>query len=321
MGVNENSSKDEIKKAYRKLSKQFHPDVNPDGVEKFKEIAEAYDVLGDDDKKTKYDFDRKNPFGGGGRFDDVFNMFNNGFNPFEQRRQQRAPDKILNINIYPTESFLGVKKNVTYQRKEQCNICNGGGGDKTTCSTCHGHGVIQQKFGLGGQTFIQNTTCPTCNGKGSNITNPCYSCNGNGFKVNLNTINVDIPKSVDNGDFLRVGRSGDYQSNVGYGDLVIQIRMIDDGVFQKVGNNLHTYIKLSPEDFFKKDDIHLEHPEGAIKIKFPTKLDTSVPIRVKTKGFFTQEGKGDFIIKFDLDTTKSELTEDKIEKIVEILKQ
>lgn len=319
LGVNENSSKDEIKKAYRKLSKQFHPDVNPQGVDKFKEIAEAYDILGNDDKKTKYDFDRKNPlssFGGG--FDD---LFNGGFNPFNQRRAQRAPDKVIHINIYPTESFLGVKKTINYQRKEQCNVCNGTGGDKTNCGTCHGHGVLQQRFDFGGQTFVQNHTCPTCNGKGTIITNGCYNCNTNGFKINLNTITIDIPKSVDNGDFLRVPSSGDYQSSVGYGDLVIQIKLINDNNYQKIGNNLHTFIKLSPEDLFKKEDIHIEHPEGSIKIKFPPKLDTSVPVRIKTKGYFTNEGKGDFIIKFDVDITKTNLNESETEKIQEILKQ
>jgi molecular chaperone DnaJ len=322
LGVNENSSKDEIKKSYRKLSKQFHPDVNPEGVDKFKEIAEAYDVLGDDNKKSKYDFERKNPFGGmGGNFGDMFDMFNGGFNPFNQRRKPRAADKIININLYPTESFTGIKKSINYQRKEECSVCRGTGGDKINCGTCQGSGVIQQRFNFNGQTFVQNNTCTTCNGRGTVITNGCFNCNTNGFKMNLNNITVDIPKSVDNGDFLRVPSAGDYQSGSGYGDLVIQIKMINDNVYQKIGNNLHTFVKLSPEELFKKEDIQLEHPEGSIKIKFPPKFDTSVPIRVRTKGYFTQEGKGDFIIKFDVDVTKSKLTESQIEQITDILKQ
>jgi molecular chaperone DnaJ len=319
LGVNENSSKDEIKSAYRQLSKKFHPDVNPDGEDKFKEIAEAYDTLSDDNKKSNYDSQRKNPFGGG--LNDLYNMFNGGFNPFNQPRKQRAPDKILNINTTPIESFLGSKKSINYQRKEECSICRGTGGDRSNCSTCHGHGVIQQRFGMGGQTFIQNTTCPSCSGKGSEIINPCFNCNSNGFKINLNSIDIEIPKSVDNGDFLRVSNSGDYQYGLGYGDLVIQVRMINDGEFQKNGINLHTSVKLSPEDFFRKNDIQIEHPEGPIKIKFPQNLDTSKPIRIKTKGYVTHEGKGDMIIKFDIDSTKNKLTESQIEQINKILEQ
>ena len=322
MGVSENSSQDEIKKAYRKLSKQFHPDVNPEGVDKFKEVAEAYDILGNNDKKTKYDFERKNPFGGlGDDFGSMFNMFNGGFNPFEQRRRQRAPDKIVTVNLTPRESMLGSKKGINYQRKEQCQVCQGSGGERRTCQTCVGRGVLQQKFDFMGSVHIQNIKCHACSGEGSIVINKCHNCYGHGFKTGLNSIEIEIPKSVDDGDFLRVPNSGDYQNNVGVGDLVIQIKMINDGSIMKVGSNLQVSVKLTPEQLYLKDDIIFEHPEGNIKVKFPDNLNTQIPLRLRNKGFHVSDGRGDCILKFDVDLSKSNLTNDKINKIKELLQE
>ena len=314
LGVNENSSKDEIKKAYRKLSKQFHPDVNPEGVDKFKEVAEAYDVLSDDTKKGNYDFQRKNPFGGmGGDFGSMFDIFN-------QRRKQRAPDKIVTVNLTPKESMLGSKKNINYQRKEQCQVCYGTGGERRTCQTCLGRGVLQQKFDFMGSTHIQNVKCSSCNGEGSVIVIRCHNCNANGFKIGLNSIEIEIPKSVDDGDFLRIPNSGDYQNNIGIGDLVIQIRMINDGLTLKIGNNLQMSVKLTPEQLYLKEDIFIEHPEGGIKVKFPDNLNTQIPLRLRNKGFHVSDGRGDCILKFDVDLSKSNLSDDKLNKIKELLK-
>ena len=321
LGVSENSSIDEIKKAYRKLSKQYHPDLNPDGIEKFKEIAEAYDVLSDDKKKTNYDFERKNPFGNSGNFGDMFNMFNGGFSPFNQRRRQRAPDKIVTVNLTPSESMLGSKKTINYQRKEQCPVCHGSCGERTSCASCSGRGVIQQKYDFMGTTHIQNISCPTCRGEGSYVVNKCFNCNANGFKIGLNTIEIEIPKSVDEGDFLRVPNSGDYQNNVGIGDLVIQIKMINDGTSMKVGTNLQMSVRLTPEQLFLKEDILLEHPEGTLKVKFPNNLNTQIPLRLKSKGYHISEGRGDCILKFEIDLSKSNLPQEKIDKIIELIKE
>jgi molecular chaperone DnaJ len=321
LGVSENSSIDDIKKAYRKLSKQYHPDLNPDGGEEFKQIAEAYDVLSDDKKKTNYDFERKNPFGGDGNFGDMFNIFNGGFSPFNQKRRQRAADKIVTINITPTESMLGSKKNINYQRKEQCNVCHGNGGDRTNCASCSGRGVIQQKYDFMGTTHIQNISCPTCRGEGSYVVNKCFNCNANGFKIGLNSIEIEIPKSVDEGDFLRIPNSGDYQNNIGIGDLVIQIKMINDGTLLKIGPNLQMSVRLTPEQLFLKEDMILEHPEGSLKIKFPNGLNTQIPLRLKGKGFQDNNGRGDCILKFEVDLSKTDLTPEKLEKIKELIKE
>ena len=315
LGISETSSQDEIKKAYRKLSKQFHPDVNPEGVERFKEIAEAYDILSNDKKKTDYDFGRKNPFG------NMSDLFNGGFDLFNQRRRQRAVDKIVTVNITPKESMLGSKKSINYQRKEQCQVCYGSGGERTTCPTCAGRGVLQQKFDFMGSTHIQNTTCPTCRGEGSYVTSKCFNCDGHGFRIGLNSIDIEIPKSVDEGDFLRIPNTGDYQNNVGVGDLVVQIKMINDGIMIKLGTNIQMLVKLSPEELFLKEDILIEHPEGNLKVKFPENLNTQIPLRLRNKGYYTNQGRGDCILKFEVDLSKSNLTNEKFENVKNLIKK
>lgn len=322
LGVQENASQDEIKKSYRTLSKQYHPDVNPEGKERFQEIAEAYDILGDEKKRKEFDMMKNSPFSNmGPDMGDIFDLFNRGFNPFSGNRRQRAPDKVVLINLTPFESYLGVTKSLNYQKKEKCVSCDGHGGDRVTCTTCGGRGVIQNQFDFGGAIHIQNSNCPTCNGSGSFLTTRCFSCTGHGVKQVLHSIKIDIPKSVDDGDFLRVPNSGDFTPNQGVGDLVVQIKMINDGVYQKIGPNLFLNYKMSPESIFLREDIKFEHPEGQLAVKFPNKFNTITPIRLKGKGFYSNEGRGDFIIKFDIDSTLSKLTEEKIFELENILKK
>lgn len=285
----------------------------------FKDIAEAYEVLGDENKRKQYD--NPNPFGGGS-FDDLFSMFNSTrFGGGRQRKN--APDKIINLEITPQESLLGGKKSLNYQRKEHCTSCNGTGGDRVTCGGCSGRGIIQQRFQMGGQIHVQQTPCPQCNGSGTVITNQCFTCNGFGYRNGFNSITVDIPRSVDNGDFLRVPNSGDYspQGNT-VGDVVVRVNMVRDNMFEKSGDNLFANVKIPPEDLFIKSDILVQHPEGGIKIKFPLNMDTSVPLRVRGKGYHTQmNGRGDFIVKFDVNTNLTKLTPEMNEKLKELLEQ
>ena len=322
LGVKENASQDEIKKAYRNLSKQFHPDVNPEGKEMFQDIAEAYDNVGDPKKREQYDLNRNNPFiNSGPDFGDLFNLFNQGNNPFNQRRKQRAPDKVVILNLTPFESYKGITKDINYQRKESCVTCNGQGGDRVTCITCQGRGLLQQQFNFGGTVHIQNTTCPSCKGNGFVLSRVCFDCSGNATKTKLKTITVDIPKSVDDGDFLRIPSAGDFVPNMGFGDLVIQIKMINDGQYQKVAQNLYMTYKVSPESIFLKEDIEIIHPDGNLMVKFPINFNTSTPIRLRGKGFQLNDTKGDFIIKFDVDNSLSKLSDEKIKSIYEILKK
>ena len=328
LGVNEKASQEEIKKAYRKLSKQFHPDVNPEGADRFKEIAEAYDTIGTESKRQEYDNKKNNPFGGmfngsgGGGMDDLFSMFNGGFNPFQQRRRQRAPDKVLNVHVTPSESMLGSSKKINYHKKEQCNVCSGNGGKREQCMTCQGRGVVQQQFNFGGQIHLQTHDCPSCKGQGSVLIETCFTCNGNGHKPTFASIDINIPRSLDNGDFLRVPNAGDYQNSVGVGDLVIQIRLNPDENFEKIGADLYANIRVSPEDFITENSFKIPHPEGELMIKVPVDtLTTEKPLRIKGKGYYINEGRGDLIVKIHVNRSLSKITEEQKEKILSILKK
>ena len=179
LGVNENATQDEIKKAYRKLAVEHHPDKGGD-ENKFKKISEAYDTIGDENKRSQYNNQRSNPFGGG------FDPFGGGFNPFGdmfnggQQRKRAVPDKIVDITVGVFESYNGSDKTISYSRNHMCGDCSGTGGDKVNCGVCNGSGFIVQRMGTGMFSQIFKQTCNSCAGKGFNFTKICGGCSGNG---------------------------------------------------------------------------------------------------------------------------------------------
>jgi len=301
LGVSRDASQDDIKKAYRKMSKQYHPDVNPDGADMFKEVADAYDTLGDENKRKQYD--NPNPFGGGGSFEDLFSMFNQGRQA--QRRRPQAPDKIININITPMDSFYGIDKDINYQIKEECNLWKGTGGDRDICNTCNGHGRVRQQFGSGPFSQIVESNCPTCQGGGYKITNPCVKCNGHKRTDKITQLKVKIPANVDSGDFLRVRGQGDYHSGVGRGDLIIKINMTRDNGWEKVGSDLVWSTKVTPQEFASLNSLEVPHPDGKIKIPLPEVMDTENPLRIKGKGY-RMDPIGNLYVKVGVRREKSE---------------
>ena len=196
LGVSKDASQDDIKKAYRKLSKQYHPDVNPDGAEKFKEIATAYDTIGDEAKRSQYDNRLNNPFGNtnGMSYEDLFaQMFGNQTqNPFGGR-QNAAPDKIVKVQISPIESYKGIDKTIRYMKDNHCNLCNGSGGEQQKCGTCGGQGFQIKSFGTGFMVQQIRTACQTCAGRGYTLVHRCYSCDGKGVKSTAHEVNVKLP--------------------------------------------------------------------------------------------------------------------------------
>jgi molecular chaperone DnaJ len=315
LGISKDASQDDIKKAYRKLSKQYHPDVNPDGENQFKEIAEAYDVLSDPQKKQTYDMggdpNGRNPFGGGDmNFDDFLrNMGFNG-NPFQNgggsfRRKPSAPDKIINIDITPTESYLAPKKTITYRREVECGGCFGSGGDKQACNTCKGSGMVTQTMGSGFFQQVVQSACPTCKGKGSFIIRACNTCNATGTLGEMKSINIDIHHGVDDGEFYRLDSAGDYHNGY-YGNLLIKIRMIPEPLWEKMGDEL-VYHNIVDYNGLMNENIEIPHPDGKISIKYPDLFDTSSPMRIKGKGY--KKGRvGDLYIKNFVKFKRSEIT-------------
>jgi len=311
LGVNKNASQDEIKKAYRKLSKQFHPDVNPEGADMFKEVAEAYDTLSDENKRKQYD--NPNPFGSGNPFD----MFNDMMNQQRRPRPPKVKDKVIKVTITPEESYHGVEKELTYKAKHSCETCVGTGGKKRVCSTCNGVGALQQKIGTGFFTQIVETPCPSCGGKGQMVVDPCVSCNGIGSIEKFNNLRIKLSKSVDSGDFLRVGKKGDFINGI-QGDLLLQINLTKNN-YEKLGKDLVTYINLSPVDMIVNKTHIVNHPTGNLQINLPEGLNTEKPLRIKHKGYITPNGVGDFFIK--LNVSKQQITEEDKEKLKSYLEQ
>lgn len=314
LGVDKKSTKDQIKKAYRSLSKKYHPDVNPDGAEKFKEIAEAYETLSDEKKREQYD--NPNPFGNGNF--NPFESFMGGFGNRQQRRQRKGPDKKLKLNITPYESFHGVNKPITYQTNTQCSTCDGKGGDRTVCNVCNGVGNVRRKMGTGFFTQVIDVPCSQCNGMGYNIQNACFNCGGSGLKQKIEQINIDIPKNINNGDFLKIAGKGEYSPQYGYGDLILHIEVTPSDGFEKINNDLVYTKKLSLFDLIIEKEITIPHPNGDLKINIPKGLELIKPLRLKGKGYITQNGNGDYYIKINVVT--NEMTEDMKKEIVEKFK-
>ena len=311
LGVGKKSTKDDIKKAYRSLSKKYHPDVNPEGGERFKEIAEAYDVLSDDKKRSQYD--NPNPFGNGGNpFEDFFNRAN-------QKRQRPKPkDKVIKIKVTPLESYFGINKPVTFQNNTTCNSCAGGGGKKNLCQTCQGTGNIRQKIGSSFFTQIIDTPCIQCNGTGYMMIDPCFNCGGSGTKQKIEQIGVDIPKNINNGDHLRVRGKGDYTPNLGVGDLILQIEVTNDDGFEKINNDLVYTKKVSISDLILKKPINLPHPDGQLTFNLPPNTEMIKPLRMKGKGYKGNGFVGDFYIKINV--INQEIDDDVKQEIIESLK-
>jgi len=293
LGVSENATQDEIKKAYRKMAKENHPDTGGD-ENKFKKISEAYETLCDEGKKQDYDYRRNNPFDGG--FD---SFFNNMFNM--NNRRPRAHTTTITINIGVVESYRGGKKTINYQRNTMCEPCNGTGGDKVTCSTCKGKGSFVRQVNNGMFVQMVQVECPSCKGQGKIITNPCYQCQGSGQKKEVKNVDISLPHGIDNGQFLRLQGMGDF-INGSFGDLVVKVNLVPENNFDRVNQHLIYNYFMNMEEL-KEGNLKIPHPDGDLSIKLPINVDTSKPLRVRGKGF-KNERVGDLIVNQFLKFTR-----------------
>ena len=289
LGVNENASQDEIKKAYRKLAVEHHPDKGGD-ENKFKKISEAYDTIGDENKRSQYDNQKRNPFanmGGGG-----FNPFEDMFNQMHTQRRRSVPDKVIEVIIGALESYNGSDKTINYVRESKCGGCNGNGGERINCTTCNGEGFILQRIGTGLFVQVMRQTCGSCGGNGFTYKSTCGTCHGKTTVKTNETVSVKLPHGVDDGQFLRLQDKGDYKDGL-YGNLVLRIKVREENNFDKSGDDLiyNAYFNLNE---LSKDTLDISHPQGNLSIKLPKTFDTSKPLRVKSKGYHS---RGDLFIK------------------------
>ncbi len=261
LGVSKTASDDELKKAYRKLAKMYHPDMHPGDAEaeaKFKEINQAYSILSDADKRAKYDrFGEagvdSNGFGGGGGYGaydvdlgDIFSsIFGGGFGGGSSRRRNgpsKGSDLKYNMSLEFMEAAFGLERDIQITKEDLCKSCNGSGAQPgttpETCPSCRGAGRVQQQTQtLFGMTMVTKT-CPTCGGRGTVIKVPCTQCRGRGRLKTSKTLHIKIPAGVDTGDLLPIKGEGEPGNNGGpYGDLYIEFRVKNHDVFKREGTN------------------------------------------------------------------------------------
>ena len=277
LGVPDTATQDEIKKAYRKLAKENHPDAGGD-EDKFKKISVAYDTLGDEQKRQQYDQQRNNPFG---NFGDMFSSMFGQQRPQHQQRQNHTTT--ISVNIGVLDSYKSEKKGLTYKRQIPCEPCNGSGGDKKICPTCGGSGAVIRQVGTGMFVQVVQMACDSCHGTGKFIVNPCFLCHGVGTKGEVKTLEIQLPHGIDNGQFVRLQGMGDFRNGV-YGDLIVRLNVEPQNGFDKVDNHLVYNAFLNLEDL-KNGNLLVPHPDGDLNLKLPKTVDTSRPLRVKSKGF------------------------------------
>nr|WP_320133378.1 J domain-containing protein [uncultured Holophaga sp.] len=297
LGVPRNASDDDIKKAYRKLARKYHPDLNPGSKEaesRFKEVTEANDVLSDAEKRRNYDQfgDPNGPgpqvgggFGGGGgfSFEDLFQGFGGGGRP---RRAGPKPGEDLQhtVRISFQDAFKGTKLPLNITRTETCRTCQGSGespsGSRSICGVCHGRGYLDQ----GGGFFRSRVECDACGGTGRKAP-ACPECQGRGRNPRRETITVAIPPGVEDGGRLRVGGKGEAgRRGGGPGDLYIQIQVEADARFERKGANLYVKLPISFAEAALGAKVELPTPDGPATIKITPGTQSGSKLRVKGRG-------------------------------------
>lgn len=334
LGIDKSADEQTIKKAYRKLAKQHHPDVNPDdpkAEEKFKEINEAYEVLSDPDKKSRYDqyghagvdpnmggggFGGFGDFGGGfGGFDfgDIFGSFFGGGGQSSARRNmpQQGEDLRAHITISFEEAAFGCKKEISYNRVELCDECKGSGAQKgtsaETCKTCGGSGQVRvtQRTPLG--MFQTTKTCETCGGRGKTIKNPCTNCRGTGYVRIKKTLDVTIPAGIDDGQRVILHGQGNAGRNGGgYGDLYVSVSVRPHHVFERDGYNIYCDVPITFVEAALGAEIDIPTLEGKVKYTIPegTQTDTRFTLRGKGIQIPRSKNKGDLIFRVIVEVPK-----------------
>ena len=314
LGVDRNASKEDIKKAYRKLARKYHPDVNkddPQAAEKFKEVKEAYETLSNDQKKAHYDqFGHTDPnqgfggqgFGGAdfGGFGDIFDMFFGGGGG-SRRRDPNAPrqgaDLQYTMTIEFEEAAFGKETEIKIPREETCDTCHGSGakpGTKPeTCSHCGGSGQLNVEQNTPFGRIVNRRVCHHCQGTGKIIKDKCTTCGGDGTVKKNRTIHVKIPAGVDEGQQIRLSGQGEAGVNGGpAGDLFIVFHIKPHKFFERDGDDVFCEIPLSFAQVALGDEIEVPTLYGKVKLKIPAGTQTNTHFRLRGKGIKNVRGYG-----------------------------
>ncbi|TYS19522.1 molecular chaperone DnaJ [Rossellomorea vietnamensis] len=312
LGVENGASKDEIKKAYRKLSKKYHPDINKeaDANEKFKEISEAYEVLSDEQKRAQYDrFGHTDPnqgFGGGGDFGGGFGGFEDIFNTFfggggGRRRDPNAPragaDLQYTMSVTFEEAVFGKETDIEIPKEEECDTCDGSGakpGTKPeTCKHCQGTGQLNVEQNTPFGRIVNRRVCHHCHGTGKFIKEKCNTCGGNGKVQKRRKIHVKIPAGIDEGQQLRVSGQGEPGVNGGPpGDLYVVFHVRSHEFFERDGDDIYCEMPITFVQSALGDEIEVPTLHGKVKLKVPAGTQTGTKFRLRGKGVPNVRGYG-----------------------------
>jgi molecular chaperone DnaJ len=330
LGVGRTATQDEIRRAYRKLARQSHPDVNrePGAEEHFKEINEAYEVLADTDRRAAYDRfgHAANGMGGAGGFNfggspfgDLFESFFGGAATTGARRRAaplRGHDLQVTLNISFEESVFGATKDVELTRLEQCESCHGtrmrDGQQPPTCTTCNGSGEVRrvQQTILG--QFMTSTPCSTCGGEGTMVTDPCPNCRGRGRISRVRTIEVTIPPGIDENATLRLTGQGEAAPGVGQpGNLFVKVRIAPHSLFTRQHKTIHSQVGVNVAQAALGDELEIETIDGPVAFKLPGGTQSGQQFRLRGKGVPDMRGgdRGDQVVTVHV-VTPRELTDE-----------
>ena len=309
LGVSKDASQDEIKKAYRKMSKKYHPDINkePGAEEKYKEVQEAYETLGDEQKRAAYDqygaaganggfgggtggFDGFNGGAGFGGFEDIFSSFFGGGGATRNPNAPRQGDDLqYRVDLTFEEAVFGVEKEVSYNREATCETCSGTGAkpgtSPVTCSRCHGQGVInvdtQTPLGM----MRRQVTCDVCHGTGKEIKDPCPTCHGSGHEKKRHKVSVKIPAGVETGQQIRLQGQGEAGFNGGpYGDLFVIIKVLPSKEFERDGSTIYYSMNISFVQAALGDTVEVPTVHGKVELTIPAGTQTGKTFRLRGKG-------------------------------------
>ena len=335
LGIQKGASEDEIKKAYKKLARKYHPDMNPgdkEAEEKFKEVNEANEVLSDPEKKARYDqfgFAGVDPnygagagggaYGGGfdfGDLGDIFGSFFGGGFGGGQRRNPNAPQRgesiRASVSVSFTEAAFGCEKSVTLERSEQCPTCKGNGCAPGTtpeiCPDCHGTGTVQTRRQTPMGVFASNGPCRKCGGTGRLIHQPCPDCRGTGAVRKRKTIKVNIPAGIDHGQTISLRGQGNAGKNGGpAGDLLITVMVRPHELFRRDGVDVFCEAPITFAQAVLGAELEIPTIDGKVKYSIPEGTQTGTVFRLKGKGIpvLNGRGRGDQYVTVTIETPRN----------------
>jgi molecular chaperone DnaJ len=328
LGITRDATKEDIKKAFRKLAHEYHPDKKGGNAEKFKEVSEAYSVLSDDKKRAEYNaYGRTfSDMGGAGAgfnpndFGFDFSGFSaEGFQDFDigdifgtffggnrgGQRQKRGADISVDVELDFREAVFGADRKIILNKTSTCDICNGSGGEPgtelKTCPICNGKGKIHDTKSSFLGTFTSVRTCTTCNGLGKVPTEKCKKCHGLGVLKKQEEIAIKIPAGINNGEIIRLSGAGEAVAGGISGDLYIRVHVKSHPTFKKDGFNLTTDLNIKLSTALLGGEYVLETLDGPITLKIPSGVEFGEVLRLKGKGVPIEKSKrGDLLVKIQL---------------------